>query len=566
MAVNATVAGVWAAGLLALLVFFLNSGVSLKPRTYWPLAASVMLFYAPASGVGWALLAGAVRLFATFRGRIPWLGFRPVWRFLMADLCLLAGLYVYNLREARDYLPAAMRTHLQGATLLLVVAAAILAADALRRGWRRRRLRAIPLTVAALLLTAGLFGIRERYRHVTPPLSASEIEPPPPRAGLLFLGIDGAAPDEFFSMVADGRLPRFRELTQTGSSAPLSAPQPPRKSPTWATVLSGLEPASHGAVNDIAYSPRGDWPEFRLEPAGVGFRALETVGLLAFRDSGPLPPAGETLDRILSRCGYDVLTAGWEGVIEPQQELLGTDAGSELVLPDVVGVHEEALRRHLAAARADPEGAPLAAGLEEALRRDLTIGRRLLAAMEAPAAQPRAVLARFPGLDGAAHLFLRYQRPDRFGNVTDRELDRYGQVMADYYRFVDAWLGVLRDHLGPQVLSVVVSPYGLEPVGLRTRLLNALTGRWYVSGTHRDAGPGFVLAAGPGFREGGRLERAGVEDVLPTLLYLLDLPVGRDMDGQPLPRFASSQFAERHAISAVPSWRTVTVVRSGAVW
>jgi predicted AlkP superfamily phosphohydrolase/phosphomutase len=45
---------------------------------------------------------------------------------------------------------------------------------------------------------------------------------------------------------------------------------------------------------------------------------------------------------------------------------------------------------------------------------------------------------------------------------------------------------------------------------------------------HRD---GIYLAAGPGIREGVELEPAGLEDVAPTTLYGLGLPVPEDMDG-----------------------------------
>ncbi len=114
MAVNATLAGAWAAALLALLPFYLNADVSLKLRHYLSLALPLVLFYAPASGLMWALLAGLVRLFAAFRVRVPWIGFRPFWRFLVADLCVLTLLFAMNLRYTRDYLPAAMIEHLQG--------------------------------------------------------------------------------------------------------------------------------------------------------------------------------------------------------------------------------------------------------------------------------------------------------------------------------------------------------------------------------------------------------------------------------------------------------------------
>ena len=128
------------------------------------------------------------------------------------------------------------------------------------------------------------------------------------------------------------------------------------------------------------------------------------------------------------------------------------------------------------------------------------------------------------------------------------------------------WLGILRQAAGEGSRVLVISPYGIDPVSLMTRAGNALRGRWSDAGTDRGGSPGVFLATGPGFREDARLESARAEDVLPTLLYLLDLPVGRDMDGQPLPRFASDDFAEKHAVSAVPSWETVTVVPPSLLW
>jgi hypothetical protein len=274
----------------------------------------------------------------------------------------------------------------------------------------------------------------------------------------------------------------------------------------------------------------------------------------------------EPQSRLIVRSGYGVVAVGWQGLI-PERPAPVVDA---VELPATVVVHAGMLRRHLETARRDAEGAPLAAALEAALAGDLAVGRQVLAAVAAgpvgDSTPPRAVLVRFAGLERVTRVFLRYQRPNEFGNVSDDELDRYGQVVPDYCRFLDAWLGVLRGLAGPQARVMVVSPYGIRPVGVMTRLWNAVAGDWYEGGSRTRAGPGLLLAAGPGFREGGRLERAQAEDVLPTLLYLLDLPVGRDMDGQPLPRLASDGFAERHAVSAVPSWQTVTVVGAGGVW
>ena len=165
MAVNAALAGAWAALLLALLPFFLNADVPLTPRNYWTLAWPMMLFYAPASGLLWALLAGIVRLFAAFRVRVPWLGFRPFWRFLVADLWILTLLYAVNLNHGRDYLPASMTTILRGATILLGVVTLVLTVEALWRGLGRRRPRPRAALLAMLsLIPVPISALRMMFR------------------------------------------------------------------------------------------------------------------------------------------------------------------------------------------------------------------------------------------------------------------------------------------------------------------------------------------------------------------------------------------------------------------
>jgi len=418
--------------------------------------------------------------------------------------------------------------------------------------------------VAMLLLTAGMFAIRDRYRPVEPPRSASEIQPPSPRSGVLLLGLEGASPGDFLPMVADGRLPHFADLMRRGSSAPLRAPRPPRAAAAWASVRTGLSPAAHGVIGEQRLLPLGGEPVFHLPPAGLLFELPAALGLLRVEPGGTTVPAAVTGSEILARCGYEVTDLGWPGQLasSPPRSPTGTAA-----LPSQVAVYVQALRHHLDTARGVAGGPPLARVLSKALATDLVTGRSALAALAAAGdGLPPALMVRFTGLDRIGRAFLRYQRPDRFGNVTTDELDHFAAVLPDYYRFIDAWLGVLAAAVGPEARILVVSPYGLEPVDVATRVRNALSGQWHDTGTDRDGPPGILLAAGPGFREEGRLERARAVDILPTLLYLLDLPVGRDMDGQPLPQFASDAFADDHAIAAVPSWETVTVVPPPPVW
>jgi hypothetical protein len=109
------------------------------------------------------------------------------------------------------------------------------------------------------------------------------------------------------------------------------------------------------------------------------------------------------------------------------------------------------------------------------------------------------------------------------------------QVLDSAARFIDDSIGRAWMVLGgEEVLLVVVSPYGLAPPTPWRRLTSGADNqaRWRVSpGGSPD---GFVLFSGPGVRSSLRLRGVRLADVTATVLYLLDLPVARDMAGRVL--------------------------------
>lgn len=79
-------------------------------------------------------------------------------------------------------------------------------------------------------------------------------------------------------------------------------------------------------------------------------------------------------------------------------------------------------------------------------------------------------------------------------------------------------------------LNVRVKAEGEVSDGTIRLPLSDILWRTKLTGTHRMNG--LVVMAGPGIRSGYRLRGASILDVTPTLLYLLGLPVGEDMDGR----------------------------------
>jgi hypothetical protein len=64
---------------------------------------------------------------------------------------------------------------------------------------------------------------------------------------------------------------------------------------------------------------------------------------------------------------------------------------------------------------------------------------------------------------------------------------------------------------------------------------------------------GIIVLKGPGVREGERIT-ASVVDVAPTLLALLGLPVGGDMDGRVIIEAIRPDYLEQHPVTTIPTY------------
>jgi hypothetical protein len=67
------------------------------------------------------------------------------------------------------------------------------------------------------------------------------------------------------------------------------------------------------------------------------------------------------------------------------------------------------------------------------------------------------------------------------------------------------------------------------------------------------APPGILFLWGAPVRAGATLQTPNLFDIGPTALYLLGLPVGRDMDGRVLTEAFSRDLLSTHPVAWVPS-------------
>ena len=63
-----------------------------------------------------------------------------------------------------------------------------------------------------------------------------------------------------------------------------------------------------------------------------------------------------------------------------------------------------------------------------------------------------------------------------------------------------------------------------------------------------------IILSGNNIRHGVRLEDATIRDIAPTVLHLLGLPVGRDMDGKVLLEAMDPDFVRANPVRFVDSY------------
>ncbi len=133
----------------------------------------------------------------------------------------------------------------------------------------------------------------------------------------------------------------------------------------------------------------------------------------------------------------------------------------------------------------------------------------------------------YDGIDQFGHEFMPYH-PPRMKGVSEHDFELYRDVMNGCYRFHDMMLHALLQYVDEETTVILISDHGYE-CGRRRPALKE--GKQDPEGCHRTFG--VVCLKGPALKKNDRLYGASVLDVTPTILTLMGLPIGSDMDGRP---------------------------------
>lgn len=468
----------------------------------------------------WALAVTAASLFG-----------RPPRKPRLAPAMVASGAFVaavafFNQDASYETLPAAHRQALGvvGALGLLWAAA----------WFFTRRRRPVWLTVALVVLwIAGVWWPWWGAQGAVDKGAVPEgMQAPPwdlgtkPRRALVVVW-EGADLAWLLPLADAGTMPFLQSLWPRGSWGQVRTVRPFSRAAALTTWATGCAPLRHGVVGRRAYRVpfltgepvslllRGPWPSPHQLPWRLWQRAA------------PPRPKEPTFWEALSGFGLRCTVAGWpfpthlRGNLPevPWEEGAPLDPGWEAAV-------EEALRG--AAPKAGPTRRAFSLAAETGLRAALALRQQ----------KPQVLVVH---LDLPARL-----RPLWSGEDP-------GGVLPLAAQFLDSQLADLWALFGGNDGYVLlVSPYGMAPPRPWDRLLAnvGLAGQWPVS--PKDSPDGFFFLSGPGVAAGSRMRGARAADLVPTLFYLLELPVARELSGRVLLAAVDEGWASSVPLRLVP--------------
>jgi predicted AlkP superfamily phosphohydrolase/phosphomutase len=574
------------AAAVVVLTLFLNPGVTLRGDGP-ALLGFLFLPYALGGAAAFLLvpLVGSLVRWWPRMPRPPLEGLPWFTSLAFLSLVLTAALFWSNLLQYRYSIPLESVRGLAASAVALTLAALVLVAvgvDALLFPARGRGISAaiVVLAAASSLVLPLAFLPTPRPRLPPVPLSTETVRPV---RRVILVGVDGIGPKQTREGVARGTLPGFARVLRRGAYGPLATLRPTDGPPIWTTIFTGRFPRDHGVKSFSTYRLGGSSTVCEILPKGALVGLLERIGLVSTSPVTAASRKKRALWDALNAFGIQTGIVRFWGTQPPEHvrgfmlsnyfHLLRGDparARETLYPPDLLpevrarAVSSPDVDRGLVSEFLDlsveipGDEVPWRRDLvERALAPDLTYqraGQVLRAAYDPP-----FFATYYYGLDVVGHSFTRYAKPDLFGDVTADEVRRYGAVVDRYAAEVSQWVGDEAQRLRPGEVLLVVSGYGMEPVGLGRRLLSTFLGEPAMSGTHVNAPDGFLMAMGDGIRPGATLQSASVLDVAPTILYLMGLPVARDMEGRVATEILEDDFARAHPVTFIPSYESLAV-------
>jgi len=370
---------------------------------------------------------------------------------------------------------------------------------------------------------------------------------------VLLLGWDAADWKIINKLIDKGEMPALKSMIESGVMGNISTLEPAYSPMLWTTIATGKYPDKHGILGFSEPTP--DFSSIR--PVSNSSRKVKALW------------------NILTQNGYKTHVVNWwpsypaepvNGIyisnMFPKVKSLNVNDRN---LPDDT-VHPPELQNLFAHFKVHPlelSVQHIQAFMPEADFSNVKINKKFegIAKLisEAASTHAAATLALeqeewdfaavyWDTIDHFCHGFMNFSPPQMKG-VSDEDFKKYKNVVDGAYKLMDMMLGRMLQIAGDDCTVILISDHGFQSAELRQKHTpNEPAGP---ANHHRNVG--IFCAKGPAIVKDEIIYGASLLDITPTILTLLGLPIGEDMDGKPLVDILSS----KPEIKTIPSWENV---------
>ena len=370
---------------------------------------------------------------------------------------------------------------------------------------------------------------------------------------VLLIGWDAADWEHITPLLEEGLMPTLDGLINRGVMGNLATLQPILSPMLWNSIATGKYPDKHGIHGFIEPDPinGGARPYASTSrKCKAIWNILSQSGLrsnvVGWWASHPAEPInGVVVTNAFGGVKFDP-EKGWHippGSVHPEEKA-GALARFKIFPTELTEAH--ILPFIPDAAKIDQKKDKKLQSFAKVLSDNATIQAVATTLMEVEPWDFTAVY--FDGIDHFSHAFMPFH-PPKLDWIDQEQFDLYKDVVKGAYRFHDMMLERLLQLAGPETTVMLCSDHGFESGSQRPHGLPrepAGPAAW-----HRQYG--IFLLAGPGIKKDERIYGASLIDIAPTILALLDLPIGKDMDGRPL----LETFEVTPTVKTIESWEKV---------
>jgi predicted AlkP superfamily phosphohydrolase/phosphomutase/tetratricopeptide (TPR) repeat protein len=370
---------------------------------------------------------------------------------------------------------------------------------------------------------------------------------------VLLIGWDGADWKIIHPLIEAGKMPNLERFINEGVMGNLATLYPSLSPMLWTSIATGKRPYKHRVLGFI-----------EPDPSGEGVRPITTLSRKT-----------RAIWNIFTLVGKKCVVVGWwpSHPVEPINGVMVSNHYQRAVVPygkpwpvRPGSIYPERLIRPLAQLRLHPQELdvglilkflPKLSEIDQEKDRRVENIAKIIADCTTINRAATAILDHEPwdfaavyydAIDHFCHGFINYH-PPKLPWINERDYELYKNIVESGYIYHDLLLGTLLKRAGDDTVVILVSDHGFHSDQMRPRHIPmepagpALQHRHY----------GIFVAKGPGIKKDEIIYGASLLDVCPTVLTILGLPVGEDMDGKPLVNI----FEQPPKIRVIPSWDDV---------